>query len=293
MTGAQAGGAGSRRVLTSAWLAGRYVDQGVSAGRIGSQTGWSSQYVRDRLRDYGIALRPPGVAKNPVDRGTVAGWLEQGLSVAELADRTGYSHAGVYGLLRRWQLPTPTDCGPVAGVRPDVDGEVLAAVAGLYRDELLSLAEVGGRFGRGPAWARARVLAAGVPLRPGGRVPGADRGGGLDGSLCAAWCTDGLSIRALAAATGWPASAVSAVLRGQGVVLRRGRQPGPEPDPARLRASYVGKHRTLAQVAAELGCSTGRVKAALAAAGSAVRPAGRPRSAAAVPPLTEALLREL
>ena len=68
---------------------------------------------------------------------------------------------------------------------------------------------------------------------------------------------------------------------------------GPEPDPAQLRASYVGQHRTLVQVAAELGCSTGRVKAGLAAAGIVVRAGGRPASAAALLPLTQALLREL
>ena len=293
MTGHATRSSGSRCVPTSAWLAVRYVEQGVSASQIGVETGWSAQYVRDRLREYGIVLRPPGVAKAPVDRAALLGWLGEGLSVAELADRTGYSPAGVYGLLRRWQLPTPTAVGPAGGVRPDVDGEVLAAVARLYCDELRSLADVGGRFGRGPAWARARVLAAGVALRPGGRVPGADRGGGLDGSVCAAWYIGGLSVRAIATGTGWSATQVSAVLRGQGVVLRRGRQLGPEPDPGRLRALYVGQHLTLVQVAAELGCSTDRVKAGLAAAGIAVRVGGLPATAAALPLLTEALLREL
>lgn len=74
---------------------------------------------------------------------------------------------------------------------------------------------------------------------------------------------------------------------------RRGRQLGPAPDPARLRALYLGQHRTLVQVATELRCSPRRVSAGLAAAGIPVRVGGRPAHAEALPPLTELVLREL
>jgi len=44
----------------------------------------------------------------------------------------------------------------------------IADVVRLYRDEGRSLAAVGAAFGHGPDWARARVHAAGLTIRPGG-----------------------------------------------------------------------------------------------------------------------------
>src|SRR5664280_2072143 len=54
--------ADDRPRLTAEWLRRRYVAQRRSAQEIATETGWSSQYVRDRLRDHGIPLRPRGAA---------------------------------------------------------------------------------------------------------------------------------------------------------------------------------------------------------------------------------------
>ena len=46
-----------------------------------------------------------------------------------------------------------------------------AGLAELYTDQGLSLAVIGARFGHTADWVRARLVAAGVPLRPPGRQP--------------------------------------------------------------------------------------------------------------------------
>jgi hypothetical protein len=50
----------ARLELTPAWLA-EHVVQRRTAQQIADASGWSSQYVRDRLREFGIGLRPTGV----------------------------------------------------------------------------------------------------------------------------------------------------------------------------------------------------------------------------------------
>jgi hypothetical protein len=51
----------ARLELTPVWLAEQYVVQRRTAQQIADASGWSSQYVRDRLRAFGIGLRPTGV----------------------------------------------------------------------------------------------------------------------------------------------------------------------------------------------------------------------------------------
>jgi hypothetical protein len=60
--------------LTAHSLRHRYVEQRRSAQDIATETGWSSQYVRDRLRDHAIPLRPAGAAAKlpPVDPAALA-----------------------------------------------------------------------------------------------------------------------------------------------------------------------------------------------------------------------------
>jgi hypothetical protein len=45
---------------TARWFTHRYLTDRLTAEEIGELCGWSSQYIRDRLRDHGIRLRPPG-----------------------------------------------------------------------------------------------------------------------------------------------------------------------------------------------------------------------------------------
>jgi len=137
-----------------------------SAQEIAAETGWSSQYVRDRLRANHIPLRPAGAATNlpPVDPAALADWSSHDLSLTQIAARTGYSPSGVRNLLRRTGLPTRTP----APATFSPDPAELAEIVRLYRDEGRSLKAVGAAFGRGPDWAKARVQAAGLTIRPGG-----------------------------------------------------------------------------------------------------------------------------
>ncbi len=90
-----------RRLLTRAGLYREYVTRSRSARRIAADTGWSEQYVRDGLREFGIALRPAGggnKAGGVLGAAELRGWIGQRLSVAEAADRSGYSTSGIYAL---------------------------------------------------------------------------------------------------------------------------------------------------------------------------------------------------
>jgi len=269
-------GTPDRPGLTAGWLRRRYITEHQSAQHIATETGWSSQYIRDRLRDHHIPLRPAGAPTNltPIDTATLTGWSAEGLSLAQIATRTGYSRSGVRNLLRRAGLPTR----PVAPAASRDDPEVLTEVARLYRDQGRSLDAVGAAFGRGPAWAKARVQAAGLPIHPTG--PAATS---LDVAQLRRWrIDDGLTIVEIARRAGRPAATIAAALRNAGVP-RPPRQPQqPALDPAQLRRLYVDQHRTLAQVATATRASARRVKAALADAGIPLRPA---RSRADRPPL--------
>jgi DNA-binding CsgD family transcriptional regulator len=86
---------------------------------------------------------------------------------------------------------------------------------------------------------------------------------------------------------------VAAALHRAGVTVTP-RQPARPPlDPAVLRRLYVEERRTLGQVAAALGASDRRVRAAMVAAGIPLRPARRRADLAALPTLSRAQLTEL
>jgi DNA-binding CsgD family transcriptional regulator len=279
--------ANGRPRLTGPWLRRRYVAQRRSAQEIATETGWSSQYVRDRLRDHGIPLRPRGAAASfpPVDAAALAGWSAQALSLAEIAARTGYSPSGVRKLLHRAGLPSRA-AGPV---KSSPDPAELAEVVRLYRDEGRSLAAVGGAFGHGPDWAKARVHAAGLTVRPGG-TPRT----GLDLEQLRRWRLDeGLPLDEIATRAGRSATTVAAALHRAGVTVTPRRPARPPLDPAVLRRLYVEDRRTVGQVAAALGASDRRVRAALVAAGIPLRPARRRADLAALPTLSRAQLTEL
>ncbi len=129
--------------------------------------------------------------------------------------------------------------GSIAGaghvVTPDtVSDVVVAEVVRLYRDEGRSMVAVGLVFGRGPDWVRARLVAAGCTIRPGGGAPVS----GADLDELARWrVEEGLTIAEVAARAGRPAATVADQLRKAGVLVERGRRRPPELDPAVLRSS--------------------------------------------------------
>src|SRR6478752_1085518 len=104
---------GYRQPLEPGWLAERYVVDKLTAEEIASQCGWSSQYVRDRLRDYGIPLRRPGTGSHlrlALDREQLESMLQQGLSVKQISLRSGYSTSGVHKLIRQFGLTISPAC---------------------------------------------------------------------------------------------------------------------------------------------------------------------------------------
>ncbi len=62
----------ARLELTAALLTNHYVVQRWTAQQIAAKSGWSSQYVRDRLREYGIAVRPTDVPRGLRDIDQIA-----------------------------------------------------------------------------------------------------------------------------------------------------------------------------------------------------------------------------
>jgi len=140
-----------KALLSTAWLRQQYLVNRLTSEQIAVECGWSSQYVRGQLRRAGIPLRPPGGGGPD---GTVLGLarlnalVAEGLSVAQIADATGYSRAGVYKRLRRSGLTVRPQKTP-----PDPERAV--EVGRLYRQGL-SLTVVGARFQRGPEWVKAQ-----------------------------------------------------------------------------------------------------------------------------------------
>ena len=281
-----------RPVPTRAWLHHRYVGQGNSAEQIARECGWSAQYVRDRLRGYGIALRPPGGASRGgqgLDRDTLSRWLEQAMTVTQIADRSGYSRSGVYKLITQHRLTVQASVTATgAGAESP---HVLSECARLYRDGQ-SLHEIGARFGRGQQWARARVTAAGVPVRHGGRQRRSGRADELREALA-----HGHNTTEIAAQLGRSPTTIRQWLRQAGIPPpppRRPRGPRLPPlDPGVLHALYVQQRHAVTAIAAELRVSPDRVRAGLDAAGIAQRSSRGEESRKRLATLTGAQLREM
>jgi len=256
-----------RRSLTRAGLYREYVTRRRSARRIAADTGWSEPHVRDGLRKFGIALRPAGggnKAGGVLGAAELRGWIGQGLSVAEAADRSGYSTSGIYALLRRHAI-TPSPRTP--GHRADrVECEQAAR---LYREQRWSLRQVGAHFGRGPDWARARIEAAGQALRPAGR------GGDTSWTqLLPRLVADGLTTAQIAVRVGRSPATVAEALHARGLTAARPPTAPSALDVALLRRLYVDRQHTIAETAAVLRVPQRRVADALAAADLPRRRAG-------------------
>lgn len=113
-----------RRPPSREWLHENYVCRQRTAAQLAEETGWSSQYIRDRLRDAEIALRPTGtrgIKRIQLNRDVLEAMLGQGMTVAAIADQAGYGVGGVYKLLRRHGLPAPGR--PVTELPPDLTAE--------------------------------------------------------------------------------------------------------------------------------------------------------------------------
>ena len=243
-------------------MAERYVVDKLSTEEIAERCGWSSQYVRDRLRDFGIPLRPRGLQSHlrlPLDRSRLGSLLQQGLSVKQISLRSGYSPSGVHNLMRQLGLTTQ----PIESAAYGHTDPVVTEIVRLYQDEHQSLATIGQRYHHDPDWVRARLRRAGVALRPAGRQRQVDH------DQVRELLDAGVRVPQIAEQLRCSDTTVLAVLREQGWSgpPRRPRGPNrirpPRPDPAVLRRLYVTEGFSIAVIAERLAVSPGAVRAAL------------------------------
>jgi transposase-like protein len=282
------------------------VRRGWSAQQLADASGWSSQFIRDRLRQAGIPLRRAGGQAGGADLspGELQDMLAAGESVTKIAQRSGRSTSGVYKLIRQHGLKVParqTATRGAGGVHAGVDAgvdTVAKSCAQLYRDGC-SLVEVGRRHGHGPDWARARITAAGVEVRTAAQARGQTSSQlrvQADVHELRAAITRGASVPELAEQWGCSQWLIRKWLAEAGLsppAPRRRQRQLPLLDAATLRELYVHRRMVLTEVAEELGVSVDRVKVGLDAAGIARRPR-RPRHVDGPPvaPLTAAQLHD-
>lgn len=248
------------------WLREQYVDRGHSAARIAGQCGWSEQYVRDRLLAAGVTFRrSPGNATNGgvLDDETLAALVGQGLSATQMAARTGYSVAGVYQRLRRAGLA-------VKAHELAEDPADVAEVRRLY-EAGSTVAQIGRLFGHGEDWVSKRLATAGVQLRRGPRRA-------LDPARVRQLIDQGCSVPQIAARTDRAVSTIYELVRANGWSAPP--PPPHQPQVAPLDAPFVLRRYqqdrvSIVHIAADLRCSTDRVRAVLVDHGVPIRLPGR------------------
>ncbi len=137
----------------------------------------------------------------------------------------------------------------------------------LYVDQGLSLVVIGRRFGHTADWVRARLVVAGVPIRPAGRQPT------ITDDQVRSLLNQGRRVAEIAQELGVTDSSVLDRMRANGWTgpPRRPRGPSrnapPPPNVESLRQLYITEGLSVAEVAQRLRLSRGRVTAALDAAG--------------------------
>lgn len=254
--------------LTPEYLRRRYLIDQLSSDQISAETGWSSQYVRDRMRDHGIPLRPRGLARNRPSRDQLQGWMHAGLTARQIASRTGYSISGVHNLLGQFGIALPER------VRPPLAAQRLLDELAAKYTQGQSLQALGDHYGHTADWVRARLEQAGVTIRPAGnrrRISIERVRAALD---------DGLRTAEISARLGCSDWAVLQVMRDQGWSPPPPRPRGPSrslppapPEPL-LRALYVEQQMTVAEVADALGATKNRITQVLRGYGIPLRKPG-------------------
>jgi len=275
-------GANPRPLPPVDWLREQYVVHRHSAAQIAGKCGWSEQYVRDRLLEAGVTFRrAPGNASNGdvLDDATLAALVGQGLTAAQMADRTGYSKEGIYKRLRR--------AGLAVKARELVEDPAdVAEVRRLYETGS-TVAQIARLLGHGEDWVSKRLLAAGVQLRRGPRRA-------LDAARVRQLIDDGCSVPEIAARTDRAVSTIYELVRVNGWSAP---PPPRRPLVAPLDATWVLRRYqqdrvSIVHIAAELRCSTDRVRAVLVDHGVPIRVPGR-RDDRRPTPITAAQLQAL
>jgi transposase-like protein len=151
----------ARRVLVDG-----YVRRGLSADALAGELGCSSQKVRDDLRRHGLTLRPTAQSAPGLDAigedGLRSLYVEEGLTLVEIAERVGCSPGAVGKRLRRAGVKMRPRGGPA---RPPDESDVVERLRELYVEQGLSVLEVARRFGRSRDWVITRLERFGLPRR--------------------------------------------------------------------------------------------------------------------------------
>ncbi len=274
----------TRLVPTADWLWEQYVVHGRSAARIAGLCGWSPQFVRDRLLEAGVTFRrSQGNSTNGgvLDQAALTGLVAQGMSAAQIADRTGYSTAGVYKRLRQTGLSVK----PAKRVEDPV---LLDEMRRLY-DEGNSPRRIGEFLGHGEDWVVTRLRNAGVTLRV---RRGPHRA--LDPARVRQLIDAGHTVPQIAVLTDRARSTIYQLVQAHGwSAPPPPRVPrAPALNGALVRRLYEQDRISMVQIAHQLRCDTDRVRAVLVAQGVPIRLPGR-RDDHRPAPISVAQLRQL
>lgn len=273
--------------LSAGYLRRRYLIDGLTTQAIAGETGWSSQYVRDRLRDHGIPLRPRGATKlRPLTPEQLRAWLDAGQSIADIARRSGYSTSGVHKMATQHQLAIPERIRPPLASQRFLDQLARDYLAG---DSLAALAE---RHSRSTDWVRLRLVDAGITIRQGARPPK------VAPQLVRDALDEGLRTPQIAQRLDCSEWTIHEIMRRHGWTgpPRRPRGPTrslpPVPTEPELRALYVDQGLTIKQVSQQTGISTTRINGALQQYGITRRKPGW-TDGTPPPPITAEQLQDL
>lgn len=273
-----------RRVLVDG-----YLRRGQSADALAAELGCSSQKVRDDLRRHGLTLRPQRQTAAGLDAlgddGLRRLYVEERLSLAEIAERAGCSRAAVGKRLRQAGITARPRGGRA---RPLDESDVADRIRDLYVEQGLSVVEIARRLGRSRDWVVARLDRYGM-ARPGWQkkprpaLPAA--------RLRRLWVDERRSVPEVAEHFGVPADWVRAELARHAISRPRRPPRGLTPLTATvLEDLYVRRGLTATQIAGRVGGSPTRVVEALERVGIPRRPRGwRPD----LPELSRDLLVEL
>src|SRR5581483_1856512 len=247
-----------------------YFEERLSLAEIAERAGCSTIAVAKRSRKAGITARPRGGPNHPLDESAVADllrdlYIEQGLSVLEVARRLGHGRDWVVDRLDRYGLPSrrwqkkPRPPLPAARLRRP------------WADERRSVPEIADHFGVPADWVRAELARHAIsrPRRPPrGLTPLTAK------DLEDLYVRRGLTAAQIAGRVGGSPTRVVEALERAGIPRRpRNWRPGvPELSRELLVELYVNQGLSSRAIAARVGGSDQRVLDALRRHGIPVRP---------------------
>ena len=261
--------------LSRTWLSSAYVRRRMSVEEMAVEAGCSPTHVRNELRRCGIrrgrapAPPPPGWSRLTAPLLHKL-YVEEGLTVREVASRAGGSSARVLAALRRAGIDRRPRGAPSGSRMVPLTPELLER---LYVVEGLSAAAVAAQVGGGGGRVLAALARFDIPRRPQG-VPSAGRLTISREELVDAYVHRREGADLIAAGHGVAVWQVRLRLRADGVRRPSGapRRLAPSPPAAELRRLYVEQGWTLAELVAHYRTGRPNVRAWLDEAGVPVAP---------------------